>query len=142
MEVFFCGKVDRLVVGRGVTILILARSYFDSEDTADAEFDARALCFDGVELMAVVSAATRTDTAAAALSSRRNTFQACFAAFRFLMTVLEKGDIVSGRRRSSIELHPRQHGPHVLETGPYAALGHRKMGSEIGQYEICAGVLH
>ena len=69
MEVFFCGKLDRLVVGRGVTILTLARSYFDLEDTDDAEFDARALCFDGVELMAAVSAATRTDTAAAALSS-------------------------------------------------------------------------
>jgi len=93
MEVFFCGKADRLLDGRGVTIL---------EETG-AEFDAREACFEGVELMAVVSAsATRAAAAAAAaLSSRRNTFLACFAALRFLMTELEKGDIVSGRSRMS-----------------------------------------
>ena len=91
MEVFFCGKADRLLDGRGVTIL---------EET-DAELDARAACFDGVELMAVVSAGARAAAAAAALSSQRNTFRACFAALHLLITVLEKGDIVSGRSRSS-----------------------------------------
>jgi hypothetical protein len=50
-----CFTTEVFLVGSGV----------DLEDVADAEFDAQALCFDGFEPVATVSAATTTDTAAA-----------------------------------------------------------------------------